>query len=395
MAGGLTRGASKALTQLLKKMLSDSKKTGKNLKFLDELDLLPVAEGKGTSKMIPEFEWRAEPGYETSGDLFSQVIKKIPTEKSKVGIMTPSTRISRKVINFLLEENPEVGKDFLKLKTQNLIKGKDNFIQDGSLRKDTIKELLNQASIQNSPRMTKFLKPFLEKGDKAIKRRSKLAEVLFSKDMNLFERSLDDPLFLLSDDMKKFVDPKSLEIKPPASLATQQVRRAASITDEQKQLQQYLNQLEKQAAEGDKTAISLLDDYKSGIHDPTTMRLGDIVKKRGQREYAKDVDLYGSEFNPGSRPEYDEAIDLWRRPGVLGKGKLAKTYENIPTSETPMTEARIYPEFSTDIFGKGTSIPSEAIGIGGIRRPKDFTLIIINLLLILYKNNLFLKQKIY
>jgi len=176
------------------------------------------------------------------------------------------------------------------------------------------------------------------------------------------------------------------------------------------------------------------------------MRLLDRIKKRGQREYAKDVDLYGSEFNPGSRPEYDEAIDLWRRPGILGKGKLAKTYENIipekqvslgpismpeqlanrmrkrieiiqnnpkeaakytpkelnammetynlmkaniasnlPTkrasvmpatfkTETPMTEARIYPEFSTDIFGRGTSIPSEAIGIGGIRRPKDITL---------------------
>ena len=131
MAGGLTRGASKALTQLLKKMLSDSKKTGKNLKLLDELDLLPIAEDKGSSKIIPEFEWRAEPGYEMARDelgnilkpdLFGKVIKKIPTEKSKVGIMTPSTRISRKVINFLLKENPEVGKDFLKLKTQNLVK---------------------------------------------------------------------------------------------------------------------------------------------------------------------------------------------------------------------------------------------------------------------------------
>ena len=41
---------------------------------------------------------------------------------------------------------------------------------------------------------------------------------------------------------------------------------------------------------------------------------------------------------------------------------------------SPPTQARVYPEFSTDRFGRSTSIPSEAIGIGGIRRPKDFIL---------------------
>ena len=368
MAAGLTRGATKALTQLAKKLFRDAEKTGKiDRTLLDELDLLPVAEGKGTSKIIPEFEWRADPGYEMARDkkgkilnpdTFGKVIQKIPTEKSKVGIMTPSTKISRKVINYLLKEDSEVGKDFLKLKTQNLIKGTDNFIRDGSLRKDAIQELLNQASIQNSPRMTKFLKPFLEKGDKAAKRRSKLSEVLFSKDMNLFEKSLDDPWLLLSDDMKKFTDVMAKAEPERAGPNLKAARLAARKEEEAAGLQRMLEDPEFRA------------EYEAGTLDPTTMRLIDEITKRGKREFARETEVYGKPYDP-KRTEYDESIDLWKKREE-GQGALAKTFERIDTG--PPTQARVYPEFSTDRFGRSTAIPSEAIGIGGIRRPKDFTL---------------------
>ena len=310
MAAGLTRGASKALTQLAKKLFRDAEKTGKiDRTLLDELDLLPVAEGKGTSKMIPEFEWRADPGYEMARDkkgnilnpaAFGKVIQKIPTEKQKVGIMTPSTKISRKVINYLLKEDSEVGKDFLKLKTQNLIKGTDNFIRDGSLRKDAIQELLNQASIQNSPRMTKFLKPFLEKGEKAAKRRSKLSEVLFSKDMNLFEKSLDDPWLLLSDDMKKFTDVMAKAEPERAGPNLKAARLAARKEEEIAGLQRMLEDPEFRA------------EYEAGTLDPTTMRLIDKITKRGQREFARETEVYGKPYDP-KRTEYDESIDLWKK----------------------------------------------------------------------------------